>query len=140
MNRSHERNQGQATVEFAMAVTVFILVLFTVIEGGRFMFTWTLLSDASRVGARTAVLTTTSDATTVKTAAVNTAKWVPGLSSSNVTVLKNGTAVTGSYTKTREADTMTVRINYTFSFLFHGRFFPFSSFPITVETDMVAEG
>ncbi len=142
--RFSSSHSGQVTVEFAFAISIFLLLVLTVIEGGRLMFTWTLLSDASRVGARTAILTTTTDTTTVKNAVVNTAKWVPGLTNTNVAVTKTdigGTTTTlnGAYTKTRETDTLTVRITYTFNFL-SGRILPFTSRAIIVETDMKAEG
>jgi len=48
------RSRGQSLVEFALVFPVFIFLLFTVIDGGRFVFATTALSNAAREGARLA--------------------------------------------------------------------------------------
>jgi Flp pilus assembly protein TadG len=136
-----KRNRGQSTVEFAIVALIAFLILLVLAEGSRLLFTYTLLSDATRVGARTAVLPDTLTHSTVASAVVSTAGAVPGLTTSHVTVLKNGTTINpspGTLSKVR-GDTMTVRTAYTFTFL-AGGLFPFSSRVITTETDMRAEG
>jgi hypothetical protein len=43
---------GQTLVEFALILPIFLTILFGVIDGGRFVFTDSILSQAAREGAR----------------------------------------------------------------------------------------
>lgn len=59
--RSQSRNQsraggGQALVEFALVAPIFFLVLFAIIEAGRFMLYYEALNNATREGARYAIV------------------------------------------------------------------------------------
>ena len=132
------RRRGQTLVEFALTFPVFILLFFSLVEGGRLMFTWVLLSEATRDGARTAVLPSTTSTTTITTKVNEFAKYAPGFSTSSVTVSRNGTEVSGSFTKSR-GDTMKVQIVYTFAFL-SGNTLPFVSREIITYMERRAEG
>ena len=46
------RRRGQSLVEFALILPVFLLLLFGVIDGGRYVFVSSALSNAAREGAR----------------------------------------------------------------------------------------
>ena len=46
------RARGQAIVEFALASTVFLLIIFGTIDFGRVIFTYSMLHNAVREGAR----------------------------------------------------------------------------------------
>lgn len=48
--------RGMHTVEFAIIGAMFFVLLFAAIEFGRLMFTWNTLDEASRRGARVAVV------------------------------------------------------------------------------------
>jgi len=50
------RSRGQALVEFALVVPFFFLLLFGIIEAGRFIFYYESLSHATREGARYAIV------------------------------------------------------------------------------------
>lgn len=50
------RTQGQALVEFALVAPVFFLILFAIVEAGRFMFYYETLNNATREGARYAIV------------------------------------------------------------------------------------
>jgi hypothetical protein len=50
------RTRGQALVEFALVAPVFFLILFAIIEAGRFMFYYETLNNATREGARYAIV------------------------------------------------------------------------------------
>jgi Flp pilus assembly protein TadG len=52
--RRHQR--GQALVEFALILPVFLLVLFGLIDAGRFVYMNSVLSQAAREGARVAAV------------------------------------------------------------------------------------
>lgn len=47
---------GQALVEFAMVAPIFFLLLFGIIEGGRFILYYETLNNATREGARYAIV------------------------------------------------------------------------------------
>ena len=48
--------RGQALAEFALVAPIFFLLLFGVIEGGRFIFYYETLNNATREGARYAIV------------------------------------------------------------------------------------
>lgn len=50
------RARGQALVEFALVAPVFFLLLFAIIEGGRFILYYETLNNATREGARFAIV------------------------------------------------------------------------------------
>ncbi len=54
INKNKER--GASLVEFSIAATVFLTVMFGVIEFGRALWTHNALADAARKGARYAVV------------------------------------------------------------------------------------
>jgi Flp pilus assembly protein TadG len=66
--RNNER--GSTLVEFAIGVTVFVTVMFAVLEFGRALWTHNALTDAARRGARYATLNSTANATQVKNVVV----------------------------------------------------------------------
>lgn len=49
-------DQGLVTLEFAMVSAVFLLLFFTVLEMGRLLFVWNSLAEATRRGARIAIV------------------------------------------------------------------------------------
>jgi Flp pilus assembly protein TadG len=84
--------RGATLVEFAIAATVFLSVLFSVLEFGRALWAHNALTDAARRGARYAVLHAASDADSVKKVVVygdpagGTNPVVENLTTDNVTV------------------------------------------------------
>src|SRR4051794_13697432 len=52
VRRAHSGRRGQALVEFALILPVFMLILFAFIDAGRFVFFASTLSQAAREGAR----------------------------------------------------------------------------------------
>jgi Flp pilus assembly protein TadG len=55
-SRTRRRPAGQAMVEFALVAPMFFLLLFGIIEAGRFIFYYETLSHATREGARYAIV------------------------------------------------------------------------------------
>jgi hypothetical protein len=53
---TRRRARGQALVEFAMVAPFFFLLLFGIIEAGRFIFYYETLNNATREGARYAIV------------------------------------------------------------------------------------
>ncbi len=91
---SNER--GSTLVEYSIAVTVFLTVMFGVIEFGRALWVHNALADAARRGARYATLHKASEADKVKNVVVygNEAgggdPMVPNLTTDNVAVDYSG--------------------------------------------------
>jgi Flp pilus assembly protein TadG len=54
--RSGGRRHGQALVEFALILPVFLLIIFGVFDAGRLIFTYNTISNASRSAARVAIV------------------------------------------------------------------------------------
>lgn len=50
------RRTGQAIVEFALVAPIFLLMLFAIIEFGRYIYTVQILNNAAREGARYAIV------------------------------------------------------------------------------------
>lgn len=56
-NENHRKNEsGKSLAEFAVVALFFFMMIFAVIEFGRFLYTHNALNDAARRGARYAVL------------------------------------------------------------------------------------
>ena len=88
--KSNER--GATLVEFSIAATVFLVVVFGVIEFGRALWTHNALSDAARRGARYATLHSAAEIEQVKNVVVygnadgSGTPLVPNLTTDNVSV------------------------------------------------------
>jgi Flp pilus assembly protein TadG len=54
--RSANTSSGQALVEVALVLPVFILLLFGLVDAGRAIYTWNALSQAAQEGARLAAV------------------------------------------------------------------------------------
>jgi Flp pilus assembly protein TadG len=138
------RRRGQAITEFALVIPIFFGLVLLTFEAGRLVFTWNCLMEGSRDAARTAILPSTTSTTPVVNAALGLTTWT-GVTASNVQVSRNGTSVSGSFTKQR-GDTMSVSITFTYTILIAQSLgpswqgIPFTTLPITVQTRMRAEG
>jgi Flp pilus assembly protein TadG len=91
-HRKTER--GSSLVEFAIAATVFLTVLFAIVEFGRALWVHNALTDAARRGARYAVLHKATDIDDVKKIVVygdltETTPLLENLTTANVTVTYN---------------------------------------------------
>jgi Flp pilus assembly protein TadG len=112
--RKHER--GSTLVEFALGATVFLTVVFAVLEFGRALWIHNALSDAARRGARYAVIHPATDAAAVKNVVVfgdpagGSTPLVDNLTTSQVNVTYSGFGLNDG--------TATVSIsNYQFQFV-----------------------
>ena len=116
-NRKIRRGErGSTLVEFAIGATVFLTVMFAVIEFGRALWVHNALADAARRGVRYAVVHTAADSAAVKNVVVygdpagGSTPLVDNLSTSNVNVAYSGFGLSGG--------TATVSIsNYQFQFV-----------------------
>lgn len=91
--RPRSKQSGTTTVEFAIVGVVLMIVLFSIIEFGRLLFTFSVLNEGARRATRLAAVCQINDA-----AISNAAQFaaLPGLNSSNVHVeylAGNGTVI-----------------------------------------------
>ncbi len=59
-NQTHGGERGQAMVEFAIVVFLFLILLFAVCELSRLVLAYSTVSNAARVGARAAIVRSAS--------------------------------------------------------------------------------
>jgi hypothetical protein len=87
-----KRQQGMATVEFAIIGALLLLVLLAVIEFGRLVFVWNSATEATRRGVRVAVVCPVNDPAVANVTVFNNfatpgaSAWITGLSTANVRV------------------------------------------------------
>ena len=99
--KSRNKQRGATLVEFSIAVTVFLLTLFAVLEFGRVLWTHNALMDAARKGARYAVLHKADQIDSVKNVVVydnpagGTTPLLENLSTTNVQVVYNNFTLDG---------------------------------------------
>ena len=63
LKRFRDTERGQALVEFTMILPIFLMLLFGLVEFGRGFYTWLLVTNAAREGARIAAVQ--SDSATI---------------------------------------------------------------------------
>jgi Flp pilus assembly protein TadG len=80
--------QGATAVEFAVAISIFILLVLGITEVGRGFMVTHLLANAARNGCRTGVLASSSNSDV--TSAVNNTLAGEGLSGASTTIMVNG--------------------------------------------------
>jgi len=116
--RKGRRTRAQAMVEFGLIALLFVLMMFGIIDFGMLLNGWINVSTGSAAGARWAALGNRVDDTT-KLGIYSQAKAsaiVPGLSTSNITMLVTYTSQTNAYSQTtycRGNTTPTVQVNGT---------------------------
>src|SRR5688500_16640261 len=54
--RRRERSHGQALVEFALIIPIFVLLLVGIFDLGRGVYAWSTLNNAAREGTRQAIV------------------------------------------------------------------------------------
>lgn len=77
-----KRQRGAAVVEFALVAIVFFMLLIGIIEMGRVLFTWNAMVEATRYGARVAVVCPPNDAAILS----RMRQIMPSLTAANVSV------------------------------------------------------
>ncbi|MCG2576461.1 pilus assembly protein [Dechloromonas sp. XY25] len=80
--RRPQDQQGAAAVEFAVVAAVFFTLLIGIAEMGRLMWTWNAAAEATRRGARLAVVCSMNDAN-IKT---HMREMLPALANSNISI------------------------------------------------------
>ncbi len=123
--RRCQRRGGQAVVEFALILPLFMLLVFGTLEFGRAYYDLHLITNAARGGARVGSLPGKVEADV--TSAVNSSMDSVGLHEPWTTTVavkdKTGTARAGGLVDAQEGDTVNVTVSYVFS-IFSGHILP----------------
>lgn len=82
MSPPRKYQRGAAAVEFALVGVVFFMLLIGIVEMGRVLFTWNAAAEATRYGARVAVVCPRDDAAILG----RMQKIMPALAAANVSV------------------------------------------------------
>jgi Flp pilus assembly protein TadG len=108
-----KRQRGATAVEFSLVFPLFMVLLFGAIDGGRFVISHCMLSNAVIVGGRLASVASTATSTAVQTAVVGAAPFLSLTTAAvTVTVTHGGTATTFAARAT--GDTVSVAATYSF--------------------------
>ena len=99
-----DRERGQALVEFSMVMPIMLLLLFSLVDFGRAFYSWLLITNAAREGARVAA--TQLPLTDVEARVYGAASAL------------DATSITISTTNVQGARGSTVEVDLTYSFSF----------------------
>ena len=112
------RRSGQAVVEFALILPVFVLLVFAALEFGRAYYALHLLTNASREGARTGSLPNTLEAdVTTRVSDFLGDVGLGGSWSSTVSVTASDGTTKSGLADATEGDRVEVAVTYNFTVL-----------------------
>ena len=114
MSRSFRKQRGAAAVEFAVVAPVFVLLIFGMIEYGRMVMVQQMLTNASREGARRAVLegATETDVRQVVSDYLTPAN-IP-VTTSDITILIGDPAASAPLTSAQFGDPIHIKVGINF--------------------------
>jgi Flp pilus assembly protein TadG len=127
-------SRGATLVEFALVAPMFFLVLFSIVEAARFVFYYEMLNNATRDGARYAIVHgENSFDPTGPPNDPSGADVIARVKQSALGILGSGVSVTPTWTpaKNERGTTVTVHASYTYSTIIPIVLMP----PITVEAE-----
>lgn len=104
--------RGQSTLELALVLPFFFIILFSLFEFGRALIEYTSVSNSAREGARAAIVPNRT-VTDITTAARNATVTVGTLPAVTVTAFRGGTQLADPATRT-SGDTVQVQVSHTF--------------------------
>ena len=142
-SRTKKRTRGQALVEFALVIPVFLMVLCGILDFGFMLYSRMTVINASREGARISV--TAANRTTIPSLASGTVlNNAAGLNTANlststscIAIKTPGSCNWSTATSSQTGDAVAVTVTYTYQ-----TFFPLffgSTFPMSSTVQMVLE-
>ncbi len=110
--RTGRRERGQAMVEFALLLPLFLIVIFISIDFGVGLGRWVILTNATREGARLGVIGVSSNEVALKTAATSN-----GLIDPTTDVTVNYIDASGNGVVGDKGDSIVVEANYNYGLI-----------------------
>jgi Flp pilus assembly protein TadG len=111
--KPRRRSRGQALVEFALVLPVFILLLAGMIDFGFAFYSYMTVINGARVGARAAIINPADTNGTIEAAVNAEAVALNPAPSTLITCTKAG--VTEACTAATSGDTIAVKVSYTYN-------------------------
>jgi len=129
--RSRSSEFGGTVVEFAVACTLFFMMIFGVVDFGRALYAYHAVSDSARIGTRYAIVNGSSSGSPVAGSDVTTyvKNHSVGLDTSQMTV------TTTWPTNNNPGSLVRVQVQYNFKFVLP--FLPTASIPMNASSEMV---
>jgi Flp pilus assembly protein TadG len=112
VRRWRQGKRAQATLELALVLPFFLMILFSLFEFGRALVEYTSVSNSAREGARVGIVPSKT-VTEITTAARNATVTVGTLPAVTVTAFRGGTQLADPATRT-SGDTVQVQVSHTF--------------------------
>jgi len=109
VRRWRETDAGQTLVEFSLILPIMLLMLFALVDFGRGFYTWLVLTNAAREGARVGAVEQPVDVITAKVKST-----ASGLTTTNPPL---HITVTKAYPTGAVGDAVTVDLTYDFQFV-----------------------
>jgi Flp pilus assembly protein TadG len=113
--RNAGQQQGQTLIEFAIVLPVLLLIVFVIFDLGRAIYTYSMLTNAAREGARYASVASTASTTDIQQHTLEFASGVD-VQITNITVDKNNVNIVEVENNSiyRDDINVIVTINYNF--------------------------
>lgn len=129
--------RGLATVEFAIVGAIVMLTTLAVIEFGRLLHTYSMLSEATRRVARVAAVCPPNDPAIAAAANFSDALSVTGFTDANlaITYLDQNGAGTGTFSAIRYVRVSVTAFDYELFLPLPVRTFTITGFPVTVPAE-----
>ncbi len=123
MLRSRSRSRGQAVVEFALSIGIAFTLIFGIIDFGRALYTYDLVTSAARIGSRYAIVhgsSCTLAACPASSAAIQTyvQSKVTGVNTSQLSVVTTWATATGCTDANHQGPLCIVKVTVTYPFQF----------------------
>jgi len=133
--RQHSSERGQSLVEFALCVTLMLMLLIGVVEMCRIVLVFNTLSDGARIGTRYAIVHGSHNSVSTTQIQSVVRSFLTGVNTSNVTVTTDYPDPVGAATSgcTNPGCRVTVTTSYAYD--------PFATyFPISLNLGSTSQG
>jgi Flp pilus assembly protein TadG len=135
---TRRRSRGATLVEFALVAPIFFFVLFSIVEAARFVFYYELLNNATRDGARYAIVHgENSFDPTGPPNDPSGADVIARVKESAIGVLGSGVTVTPTWTPAKNERGTTVTVHASYTYLTIIPIVPLPPFTVEAESTLV---
>ncbi len=142
ITRLYKDKRGTQIVEFALLLPIFLLIVFGILDFGRGFFSWVIITNGAREGARSASVGKAQNIVVNRVTDAVTGLYVTGVTSGACPSTEGMLCVTSANTVGYPGDPVTVKVVYNFRFTVLPRFLtslPNGVFPLTAESTMRLE-
>ncbi len=113
----YKEKRGTQVVEFAILLPVLLLLVFGIIDFGRGFFSWVIITNGAREGARAAAVGKTTDVVVNKVAYAVGGLYVTQVTSGACSITEGALCITGGNIGGYPDEPVTVTVKYNFRFI-----------------------